>query len=485
LPQLPYSHLDVHFRAGQRAPLASPPTCGGYLVQTALNPWVDPQIVAHATSSFLITKGINGASCPTNPPPFAPQSQSGDVNSNAGSYTPFYLHLTRSDGDQEITSYSALLPPGLTGKLAGIPYCPDAAIEAAKRETGVGELEHPSCPAASEIGHTVTGYGLGSVLTYAPGKLYLAGPYHGSPFSIVAVDSALVGPFDLGVVIVRSAIKVNPLTTQVSIDSAGSDPIPHILGGIPLHLRDIRVYISRPEFTLNPTSCEPSSVSSTMTGSAAPFTNPFDISATAVNHFQVSNCSSLSFAPKMSIKLFRNARRAYPALRAVVRERPGDANIGRTVVTLPSTEFLAQEHLDSVCTTHQFAEEKCPAGSVYGHVSATSPLMEKPLEGPVYLRSSPQRLLPDLVADINGQVHLVIVGHIESAGAGGMRASFEGLPDAPASKFVFSLDGGKKGLLQNGANVCSAHALAVAHVIGQDNDSETLKVPVKGKCGGG
>ncbi len=169
------------------------------------------------------------------------------LNSHAGSYTPFYLHLTRQDTEQEITSYSATLPPGLLGKIAGIPYCPEAAIAAARQRSGVAERDAPSCPQASRIGRTVAGYGVGPVLTYAPGGLYLAGPYHGSSFSVVAIDSALVGPFDLGVVIVRSAIRVDPITTQVSIDSPGSDPIPHIIDGIPIHLSDVRVYIDKPK----------------------------------------------------------------------------------------------------------------------------------------------------------------------------------------------------------------------------------------------
>ena len=275
LPQLPYTNLKIHFREGQRAPLATPSACGTYTTGVELTPWLSSARSASftRTSSSRSPRELAAAPARQRTAPFVPGAENGSVNSNAGSYSPFYLHLTRSDTEQEITSYSAPCP-GLTGKIAGIPYCPEADIEAAKHETGIGELEHPTCPAASEIGHTVSGYGLGGVLNYAPGKLYLAGPYHGSPLSIVAVDSALVGPFDLGVVIVRSAIDINPSTAQVSIDSAASDPIPHIVGGIPLHLRDIRVYISRPNFTLNPTNCEPFPSISTLTGSSPPSPTP-------------------------------------------------------------------------------------------------------------------------------------------------------------------------------------------------------------------
>ncbi len=484
LPQLPYTNLKIHFREGQRAPLATPAACGRYTTAVELTPWLSSASLLHQNFEFPISQGVGGGPCPLpGAAPFKPGAENGSVNSNAGSYSPFYLHLTRGDQEQEITSYSALLPPGLTGKLTGVPYCPEADLEAAKRETGVGELEHPSCPAASEIGHTVAGYGLGGVLTYAPGKLYLAGPYHGAPLSIAAVDSALVGPFDLGVIVVRQAIKINPTTAQVSIDSAASDPIPHIIGGIPIHLRDIRVYISRPNFTLNPTSCEPLSSSSTLTGSSPPFANPRESTATVTNPFQVSNCSSLAFAPRFALKLLGKTRRgSFPALRATLTERPGDANPGYAQVALPHAEFLAQEHIDTVCTMRQFEANACPAGSVYGHARATTPLLPEPLEGPVYLRSG-AHLLPDMVVALRGDggIAIDLVGRIDSV-RGGMRASFDVLPDAPASRFELTLFGGKRGLLTNSSNVCAAPGAASARFVGQNNLGEALRVPLANDC---
>jgi hypothetical protein len=314
----------------------------------------------------------------------------------------------------------------------------------------------------------VTGYGLGGVLTYAPGRLYLTGPYHGAPLSITAVDSALVGPFDLGVIIVRSAIEIDPRTAQVSIDSAASDPIPHIREGIPLHLRDIRVYISRPGFTLNPTSCEPFTASSTLTGSSPPFTNPKDTSAA------------------LRLKLLGGSRRgASPGLRATVTERPGDANIGAAIVALPPSEFLAQGHIREICSLHQFAAETCPPSSIYGHAAAFTPLLAEPLRGPVYLRSSVNgKGLPNMVAALRGDggIAIDIVGRVDSTKAGGLRGSFEGLPDAPASKFVLTLQGGRKGLLENLANLCAATSFATAQFVGQNNKAQTLKVPIGADC---
>jgi hypothetical protein len=487
LPQLPYSNLKIHFREGQRAPLVTPSACGTFSTGVDLAPWNDPGSVVHAAPQFQIARGIGaGEACPSGAiSPFAPGAVGGTLSANAGSYSPFYLHLTRADSEQELTSYSATLPPGLTGKIAGIPYCPDAAIAASKRKTGREEERHPSCPAASEIGHTVSGYGASSVLAYAPGKLYLAGPYHGSAFSVVAIDSATVGPFDLGVVIVRSAIEVDRRTAQVSIDSAGSDPIPHILEGVPIHLRDVRVYIDRPQGTLNPTSCEPLAVSSILTGAGARFSDPADdSSATVANRFQVSNCSSLGFGPRLGFHLRGGTERGdFPSLSANVRPRTGDANIGRAAVTLPRTLFLAQDHIDEVCSRRQFAAGNCPRGSAYGEATAITPLLAAPLHGPVYLRSS-DNPLPDLVVALRGNgIAIDLIGRIDSYRSG-IRTTFDVVPDAPVTRFALTLKGGKRGILVNAEDVCASPQRALARFVAHDNAGAASHPLVRASCGG-
>jgi hypothetical protein len=486
LPQLPYSELTIDFREGQRSPLATPPSCGSISTEADLTPWRDPGLIRHSSLPAQISAGTGGGPCPSGTPPFAPKVQGGSINSQAGAYSPFYLHLTRTDPEQEITSYSATFPPGLLGKLAGVPYCPDAAIAAAVTRSGVAERDQPSCPAASQIGHTSAGYGVGGVLTYAPGKLYLAGPYRGSQFSVVAIDSAIVGPFDLGVVIVRSAIRVDPVTAQASIDATGTDPIPHIIAGIPIHLRDIRAYIDRPEFTINPTSCERSTLASTLNGSGARFGDPADDTLVAATvPFQAFNCGSLGFKPKVSLDLKGGTRRGrHPALRVTVRPRSGDANIASSQVTLPPSLFLDQAHIDAVCTRPQFAAGTCPPGSVYGHVRAFTPLLDAPMEGPAYLRSS-DNTLPDLVFALKERgIEVDIAGRIDSV-KGGIRGTFSTIPDAPVSKFVLELRGGKRGILVAAANLCGAPQLASARLLGHNDlgwvTHPTLKLPCNAK----
>ena len=505
LPQVPVSSFNLQFREGGRAPLATPPACGTYPVVTKFVPWAAqdpdnpaPNEIVTRTSSFTVERGVDGGDCPAGgTPSFHPGLDAGSLSNAAGSFSPFNVRLTRKDGEQEFTNFSIKLPPGLSGKLAGIPFCSDAAIAGAKARTGPHggqeELEAPSCPAASEVGHTLVGAGVGSSLTYVPGKVYLAGPYHGSSLSIAAITAAKVGPFDLGTVVVREALRVNPETAEVFIDATGSDPIPHIIQGIPVHARDIRVYVDRPQFTLNPTSCEPTSVASTVLGSGLDFGSPADDNpVTVTTRYQASDCAALPFRPKLSMRLFGKTHRgANPRLRATLRMNGiGEAAIAKASVTLPHSEFLDQSHIRTVCTRVQFKAgagngAECPKGSVYGYARAWTPILDEPIEGPVFLRSS-SHPLPDLVAALHGsRIDIDLVGRIDSFGNGRIRNTFEAVPDAPVSKFVLEMQGGKKGLLQNSTDICEGQHRVLAAFTAHNGKQQTQRPALKGDCRGG
>jgi hypothetical protein len=485
LPQLPYIELEVNFRSGQRAALVSPPHCGDATTELTLTPWAQGAGEVSKETDSPIERGSNDAPCPSGTPPFEPDAIAGGVNSNVNSYTPYYVHLIRQDTEQEITSYSLVLPKGITGKLAGIPFCPEALIAAARSNGGVAELKNPSCPAISQVGRTLTGYGVGDALTYADGRIFLAGPYKGAPLSLVTVNSAVVGPFDLGTVVVRSGFQVDPLTAQLRIDSSISDPIPHIIEGIPLHLRDVRVFMDRPEFTHNPSSCEPSALISTLGGSGARFDDPSDDSLAHVSkHFQLLNCLTLGFSPKLGMRLRgRVTRGGYPALRATFAARgPQDSNLKRIEVNMPRQLFLAQNHIRTVCTRVQFAAGACPPGSVYGSAVAHTPLLDEPLRGKVYLRSSDNKL-PDLVTSLfSGEVRIDLVGRIGPTPNGGIQAFFDNLPDAPVDRFTMFLRGGKQGLLTNSVNICKQPPLASIKALGQNNRGSIFATKLRGQC---
>jgi hypothetical protein len=496
IPQLPFSHFRLHFREGTRSPLASPPLCGEYSADAVLTPWSGTAPIT-TSSMFTIISGPDAGPCPSGgTPPFHPALEAGTINNAAGQYSPFYVHMSRNDGEQEITHFSIKLPPGVIGKLAGITYCTDSAIAAAAARTGphggAEELANPSCPAASEVGHTLVGAGVGPSPAYAPGKMYLAGPYHGSPISLVAITAAKVGPFDLGTVVVRFAIRINPETAEVFVDAAGSDPLPHIIKGIPVHLRDIRAYVDRPNFVLNPTSCERTSTASTVLGSGTNFASEADDQPiTVTSPFQAASCASLGFAPKVKLALKGGTKRNQnPALTAVVTPKAGDANIGYARVTLPHSEFLDNAHIKTVCTRVQFNAgggngEQCPADSVYGRAEAVTPLLDQPLSGPVFLRSSSHKL-PDLVAALHGQqINIDLDGKIDSPKGGRIRTTFEAVPDAPVTKFTLAMFGGKKSLLVNSTNLCKGTHKAIAEFKGQNGKPDHFEPSLQTKCGKG
>lgn len=486
-PELPFEDLKVDFFNGPTASLRTPAICGTFTTTSDLTPRTTPEGAdATPSDSFSISQGAGGGACASGEAgaPNKPAFTAGVVDPTAGIYSPFVLKLSRADGSQQIARLDATLPPGLSGRLAGIPYCSEAqiALAASRKNPGEGAAEQssPSCPAASRVGTVDIGAGAGTTPFYAPGNAYLAGPYKGAPLSLVIVTPAVAGPFDLGTVVVRTALYVNPETTQIH---AVSDPFPTILQGIPLDLRSIAVNISRSQFTLNPTSCEKMAV----TGLA---TSIFGQGASLTNPFQVGDCAKLGFKPKLAISLKGATKRnKNPALRAVLTYPKGAyANIAKAQVTLPHSEFLDQSHIGTVCTRVQFAEgsgngEKCPAASIYGHARAITPLLDQPVEGPVYLRSSSHNL-PDLVAALGGQINIDLVGRIDTGKGGGIRNTFEMVPDAPVSKFVLEMQGGKKGLLVNSENICNNPQHATANFTGQNGKVSDTTPLIANSCGG-
>jgi hypothetical protein len=482
-PQLPFSHFQLSFFGGAHGVLRTPATCGNYSTTSSLTPWSAPDSGPPATAKddYSISAPPAGGGCGSS---LAnnPSLDAGVVSPVAAKYTPFVLHLRRNDGTQQISSFKTTLPPGLTGKLAGVAQCSDAALAAAASKSGAAEQASPSCPASSHVGSVVAGAGAGPSPYYAHGDAYLAGPYKGAPLSMAVITPAVAGPYDLGTIVVRAALRVNGATGQIT---AESDPIPSILEGIPLDVRSIDLQLDRPNFSLTGTSCDPSafegSALSTL-GQIAPLTS----------RYQLGECQGLAFKPKLGIRLFGSTKRGgHPALRGTVSMPPGGANIAEASVALPHSEFLDQSHIGTVCTRVQFAEgdgngSNCPAASIYGTATATSPLVDYALGGNVYLRSSTNKL-PDLVVALHGPpsqpIAVDAVGRIDSVN-GGIRTTFEGVPDLPVSSFVLSMQGGKKGLLQNSTNICKATNKATALLAGQNGKGVELRPELKNsKCG--
>ncbi|HEX5929877.1 MAG TPA: hypothetical protein VFY48_10840 [Solirubrobacterales bacterium] len=478
-PQAPIANVKLEFAGGNRAALINPPSCGTYDIKTQMTPWGD-QPPVEVTSSFQVTQGPSGGACPSGA--LEPKLKAGVEDPQAGAVTPFVLDLSREDGTQRFKAISTTMPPGLTAYLKGVPYCPDQALSAIPTAPGTGQaqLASPACPQASQVGTVTTGAGAGpDPLFLDTGRAYLAGPYKRAPLSLAIAAPAVTGPFDLGNVVVRTALNVNPATAQIT---AVSDPVPTILEGIPLDIRQVRVNVNRPNFTLAPTNCEPLATTATVTGEKG-------ATATVSDRFQVGGCDKLGFKPALKLKLKGSPKRgAYQQLTATLNARPGDANIARASVALPHSIFLAQEHIRTVCTRVQFAADQCPKGSVYGQATAISPLVDYPLQGTVYLRSS-SNPLPDMVIAFRGPAHqpieIELAGRVDSVN-GGIRNTFDLVPDAPVTKFTLQLRGGKKSLLVNSRNLCKGtKQKASVKMAAQNGRTREFRPVVQAKCSKG
>jgi hypothetical protein len=476
-PQVPVEHFRFDFFEGARAPLRTPMSCGDYTTTSTMTPWSAPAgLPTNPSDSFHVGSGPQGP-CPTGA--LDPKLDAGFANPTAGTYSPFSLRVSRADGTGEFAGLTTTPPLGFTARLAGVPYCPQAGIDqaTAREHPGQGalELQSPSCPPASQVGTVTAGAGAGPTPIYTSGRLYLAGPYKGAPLSLVAIIPAIAGPFDLGTVTSRVAARLDPETAQVT---AVTDPLPLIRSGVVLDLRDLRVDIDRPNFALAPTSCEPKSVGATVQGTAGN-------SATVSERFQVGGCGALKFKPGISLTLKGGTKRSdHPALKAVLTypQKGNYANTAKASVGLPHSEFLDQAHIHTICTRVQFAADACPKGAIYGKAKAFTPLLDKPLQGPIYLRSS-SNPLPDMVLDLHGQIDVVAVGRIDSH-KGGIRTSFEAVPDAPLSKVVVELPAGKKGLLVNSRNICKHTNRATARFTAHNGKSSESRPVLKSGCGG-
>ena len=482
MPPLPYSSIELNLREGPRAPLITPQFCGTYTTTAKLYPFSALDSPVTKTAPFTITSGANGSACPSSEAqlPAHPAFSAGSTVPVAGHYSPFVFRVSRNDGEQRFSSIAATLPTGLVGKLKGVPYCPESGIATAESRTAEGggalELAEPSCPAASQVGVVNVAAGAGPTPYTTQGKAYLAGPYKGAPLSLEIITPAVAGPFDLGSVAVRTALSVGLFDAQIH---AQSDPLPSILHGIPLDVRTISLQMDRDEFTLNPTNCQAKTVAgslTTLSGLGSSLSAPF----------AVGGCKGLEFQPKLQISLKGGTKRSgHPALKAIVTfPEGGQANIARAQVELPASEFLDQGHIGTVCTQPQLKSQTCPAASIYGKATAYTPLLDKPLTGPVYLGAGFGHTLPDLVADLNGQLRVLAHGRVDTGKEGGIRNTFEAVPDAPISKFVLEMQGGKKGLLVNSTNICKGTHKALVKFSAQNGRVNTFKAPVKNSCGG-
>jgi hypothetical protein len=477
LPQVPFQSFNLHLFASDRGLVATPTRCGVYESDSLMEPWNATLAPQHSRPLVSITRGPNGKSCPGEIRPFNPRLVAGTSNPVSGDFSSFILKLDRDDGDQFLGDLTFRMPPGFTGDLRGIGYCPEAAIAVAAQNLGRNEQAVPSCPADSQIGTTNVAAGPGEHPFHAVGKMFLAGPFKGAPLSVVAVTPALAGPYDYGVVVVRVALHVDPLTAQVF---AASDTVPSIIGGIPIRMRSIQVNIDKPEFTINPTNCSPFTVDSQGIGDQGTVT---DFSS----YFRAVNCRRLGFKPRMVVRQVGKKgtkRGRNPALDFDLYTRKGDANIKSVSVILSNAFEIDQRHLGNICSEKELAEKECAGRTPIGKAYTKTPLLDQPLSGPVYAVSGSGGL-PRLAFILNGQVKLVPRADTDTVKGGRLRTVVPVVPDAPIGHFHLTVFGGKRGYLVDTRDICAHRPGVRVAFKGQNGRTKTQNVKLKARCGKG
>lgn len=489
VPQLPLSRIALRLPGGADSLFVTPPACGTYAAEAELTPSSDPAAPWQGSSSFEIDRGAGGASCPpAGGLPFHSGFTATSPRKPAGAFSTLDLRLTREPGEAPFAGISLELPPGMVANLAAVAPCPEAALAAIALESGTEERAEPSCPADSEIGQVSLGVGAGSRLARVGGSAYLAGPYLGSARSIAFVVPGLLGPFDLGTVVMREKLRVDPRTGEVSIGSAGSDPIPQLLDGIPLRLRELDVNLDRRRLLRNPTSCRPLSLTAGVTAPDAGLAAAAQPLSTLSVPFRATSCRRLRFAPRLGLRFLGALHRnGHPGFRLGLDSGLGESGLASAAIDLPPTELLDSGHIHGICTRPRFAAGHCPATSVYGYARASTPFLAEPLRGHVYLRAT-KHGLPSLAAALRSrEMSLDFVARLKAT-RGGLRIAPESVPDVPVSKLVLEVRGGRRGLLVNSVDLCAGRLHARARFSAQNGKRHKLRLPLHVSChphGGG
>jgi hypothetical protein len=458
-PQLPFSDLRLAFKSGQHAALVNPAACGTYTTRSQLTSWSGK--TAQSESSFQITEGQNGSPCPTGA--FNPSFTAGTTSNQAGSFSPFTLAFSRSDGDQTLGGITLRLPPGLLGALKSVPQCPEP------------QASNGGCGPASEIGRTSVAAGAGQTPFWLGGKVFLTDPHKGAPFGLSIVVPAIAGPFNLGTVVVRAAVNVDPHTAQVIVTS---DALPTILEGIPLDLQTVNMTIDRSGFMFNPTSCATMSVDGTISSTQG-------VSSTVSSHFQAANCANLPFKPKLTaLTQAKYSKAGGESLHVKVTSGSGEANIGKVRVLLPKLLPSRLTTLQKACPEATFNANPaaCPAASVVGTGTAVTPVLAHPLTGPAYLVSHGGAAFPDLVVVLQGEgITLYLDGNTDIK-HGITSSTFNSVPDAPISTFDLVLPQGPHSALAANGNLCKTALSMPTTITGQNGArvTQSTRIAVAG-----
>jgi hypothetical protein len=446
-PDLSFEDAEVNLFGGPRAPLGSPARCGSYPISASFTPWSGGTPVT-SSASFSVTSGPNGSPCPAASLPFSPSLAAGTANINAGAFSPISTSINREDGNQPLGSVALHLPPGLSGVLTGVTLCPEE-----QANTG-------ACPQNSLIGESTVSAGFGSnPFTVHGGQVFLTAGYKGAPFGLSILTPAIAGPFNLGNVVVRAKLEVDPHTAALTAttNEAGQPySIPHILDGIPLDIRHVNVTINRANFTFNPTSCNPQSITGTVTGTEG-------AAAAVSSPFQAASCQNLKFAPKFAVSTSGKYTKANGTSLKVKLTYPTGplgtyANLAKVKVSLPKQLPSRLTTLNKACVSAVFEANplNCPKESIVGKAKVLTPLLPVPLEGSAYFVSHASESFPDLTIVLKGYgITIDLVGNTQIK-KGITTTTFKSTPDVPFSSFELNLPAQPYSALTANTNICKS-----------------------------
>jgi hypothetical protein len=466
-PQLPFSELKLKLFGGPRAALVTPSGCGAYAATAQLTPWSSPVPAGVSSSPFGIESGCTSQ--------FNPSFTAGTTSIQAGAFSPFTATFSRTDQDQYLSDVTVQTPPGLLGMLSTVQLCGEP-------QAGRGE-----CPAASQIGHVTVSAGAGQDPVVVPqagrpeDPVYLTGPYNGAPFGLTIVEHAEAGPFNLGTIVVRAAIDVDPHTAQVTIRS---QPLPQILQGIPTQIKSVTVTVDRENFIFNPTNCDPLAVTATALSTLG-------ASAALSSRFQVAGCQALAFKPTFAISTQAKASRVDgTSLHVKVTSGAGQANIAQVKLDLPKQLPSRLTTLQKACPAGAFEANpaSCPAASLVGSATAHSPVLGSPLSGPAYLVSHGGAGFPDLVIVLQGEGVTLELDGLTGIANGITSSTFRSVPDAPVSTFELTLPAGPHSVFATNlpatakGSLCGQGLTAPTAITGQDGAviKQNTKIAITG-----
>jgi hypothetical protein len=282
-------------------------------------------------------------------------------------------------------------------------------------------------------------------------------------------------------------LRVDPIDAHVTVDS---DPIPTMLLGVPLNIQKINVMVDRPGLMVHPTNCNPMQI-------AARITSAQGSTADVANRFQIGDCGRLALKPKLGLSLSGKGQSTdgkHPGVDATLTQPPGQSNLKKVRVALPLSLALDPDNANGLCefADGSKAEPTCPKTSIVGTATATTPILNQPLTGPVYfvknIRKDPKsgreiRTLPKLVIPLVGPngLKLTLTG-TSAVEDEQLVTTFDQIPDAPVSSFKLTITGGKGGILVvsgDKADICKSTQIAQQQINGQNGKQANADITIQ------